>query len=58
MTPYFNGLPLYRWDILSEILKPYCIKAVSEAEGHVTLTWSLSDGLCIAKSAARIIRGY
>ena len=67
---YFNDIPLSRWDNLEVLLKPHILKALGESnassyseeqqkemkERHQYCV-SLSDYVCVAKAAARIIRG-
>ena len=52
--PHFNDIPLHEWDMLESSTRSICGKAISEANtgGGV----SLSDCVCIAKQAARMIK--
>ena len=52
--PHFNDIPLEKWDRLESSIRSICGKAISEANtgGGV----SLSDCVCIAKQAARMIK--
>ena len=57
--PYFNDIPLIEWDRLNGLVKTYSdTRKKSEAEGceKGKYLWSLSDGVCIAKAAARMIK--
>jgi len=51
--PYFNDIPLHRWDRFADRYKQH-IARVNKAlgNGHV---YSLSDGVCMLKEAARQI---
>ena len=51
--PHFNDIPLERWDRLANFYKEH-IARVNKAlgNGHV---YSLSDGVCMLKEAARQI---
>lgn len=58
---HFNDIPLKQWDSLNGAMKSLCNqKAKKEAEpikdNPHAFMWSLSDAVCIAKEAARIIK--
>lgn len=52
--PHFNDIPLHEWDGLESYIRSICGKAINKAnfDGGV----SLSDCVCIAKQAARIVK--
>ena len=54
IDPHFNDIPLRRWDRLSSALRLQAGKAVGMANG--TGGVSLSDMVCVAKAAARMIK--
>lgn len=59
--PYFNDIPLDDWDVIaneaSNFIDTHLWRKAHNWEDPRTYPWSLSDGVCIAKAAARIIRG-
>ena len=52
--PHFNDIPLHEWDSLESYIRSMCGKAISEANSGGGV--SLSDCVCIAKQAARMIK--
>lgn len=52
--PHFNDISLNRWDNLAGAVRMKCGKSIGEANGNGGV--SLSDCVCSAKSAAKIIR--
>lgn len=59
--PYFNDIYIYDWDVVARMAadcidRPLWCKANGWQDPH-TYPWSTAEGVCIAKAAARIIRG-
>ena len=52
--PHFNDIPLHEWDSLELGIRSICGKAISKANSSGGV--SLSDCVCIAKQAARIVK--
>ena len=52
--PYFNDIALHRWDELHPAVVLLVGNAIREANGTGGI--SLSDTVCIAKAAARLIK--
>ena len=52
--PHINEIPLYLWDRLHPFIRVHCIER-TVALGN-SRTWSLSDSVCVAKEAARILK--
>lgn len=50
--PHFNDIPLKKWDMLEYHIRNMVGGTLREANGKV----SLSDCICVAKQAARIIK--
>ncbi len=60
--PHFNDIPLQKWDRLNEMIRHMVDKKLlSQTQDNYQLkpgqyVWSLSDVVCIAKTAAKIIK--
>lgn len=62
--PHFNDIPLHEWDALVPFMKDLCLSRMADANGALSVDvfgrrsvlWSISDGVCIAKAAARLIK--
>lgn len=52
--PAFNDIPLYKWDWLHSHIGTLVGRALMEANGGIG--YSLSDTVCVAKAAARMIK--
>jgi hypothetical protein len=52
--PHFNDIPLERWDALHPAIVIMVGRAIREANGNGGI--ALSDTVCIAKAAARLIK--
>lgn len=56
---HFNDIPLHEWDRLEPFVKQACnTRKIQEANNYPKgkFPWSLSDAVCIAKQAARMIK--
>ena len=53
---HFNDIQLNKWDSLSGLIGSYCGKMLGEANGNGY--YSLSDTVCVAKAAAKMICGH
>ena len=61
---HFNDIPLSEWDALNDavrlcvnpVLWKSCNNVTYREEDRNKFLWSLSDGVCIAKAAAKIIK--
>lgn len=65
--PHFNDIPLREWDALNPFVRDLCLSRAGDLDpqrvvstnpktGQRSIGWSLSDGVCIAKEAARQLR--
>lgn len=62
--PHFNDIPLHRWDNIEPLIRQSIDTGLFKACNNTTygeehrdkFLWSLSNGVCIAKAAARIIK--
>ena len=52
--PYFNDIPLRRWDFLAALIPAETQRKIAEANGSGGI--SLSDKVCALKAAARLIK--
>ena len=52
----FNDIPLRQWDNLNNSIRMICGRSIADANGTGGI--SLSDTVCVAKAAARKIRGH
>ena len=53
---HFNDIPLAQWDRLYGLIQMLVGRDVAEANGGGGV--SLSDTVCVAKAAAKLIRGW
>lgn len=51
-NPHFNDIPLNQWDNLEPVIRMMVGSTLQKLNGQV----SLSDCVCVAKAAARIIK--
>lgn len=51
---HFNDIPLVMWDSMAGAIKSACGRQIAEANGTGGI--SMSDCVCVAKAAARIIK--
>lgn len=51
-NPHFNDIPLKQWDNLEPVIRMMVGSSIRKLNGQV----SLSDCVCVAKAAARIIK--
>lgn len=60
--PYFNDIPLYRWDVAGTRMPLNVVLALNASNASTTrggvAGHSKSDLVCILKAAARTIRGH
>lgn len=57
---HFNDIPLTKWDCLTDYIRFLCKENLLKIQGsgNRQYTYSVPDGICIAKTAAKQIRGY
>lgn len=60
IDPHFNDIPLHKWDNMSNQIAQFIDRDLwrdaHEWDDPKTYPWSKSDGVCIAKTAARRIK--
>jgi hypothetical protein len=59
IDPHLNDIPLCEWDNLADLVKSYCGSALADSNASTSngvRGISLSDCVCVAKVAARMIR--
>lgn len=54
--PHFNDIPLRHWDAMSGQIGYLVGHLLGEANGSTRGAYSLSDTVCVAKEAARMIK--